>query len=777
MQTTKHFRIIKQLFALALSSVLVACNDNNNDRGSMNSTVPASASTAAVYIDVDVTSGSKGTAIELRAIAKFYDQNDDIFPTPPETSFDWLVSDGRTFSGTTISVPFEEDGLYSIELTTTAPNGTSGSDDTVVTIFDSESLGPSELSLPQRYSDVNNDSVVNALDYLILAQHVGGISEVTEKESRLRGDLDIDGELSERDLRLVGEAILNESDLPDAVISDSVIRPFSKATLISPILLDPDNTVSITIDGFNVEVVSRNILGYAELVVPKDIIGDRIVDVILDSNGFEAETISIKIGASVEAPTDPISLLREYRDLLEELQPYVISNYEEIYGEGQIAEIYEKTKISQINSFSDIIDSLGDEQAEIVSNFMVANGLSESLETLRKLRDEIVGSSSLTGISGTRSAKNTWAVTEKLSSSTDVCDIVDSVCALRRFNEDYEDAADHVSDICIVGAFIATITSGVGGTIIGTACFAINAADVVNSTLNDLAKDIDFDLQFEVTEKDQSKVFNLFPFIEIKDGTGICRAAGNQAASTIAKELVADKVADIADTVIKKKIRLKKIKIFLERLGSDGIQAFEDFIEDAVDAALPTDRLAEEVVDAFRPICDSFGLRDGKLIGTTTDPTKLLTVDLTKGSLSSVGDGSADFTCGQFSINGGPIGDVTVTATKSLCRLTAVKSENVTCGGSEVTATFGDNGNLLDDIFAIEFGGKSFSSNSPVRSTSGTVTLPSGTEQTVVMRGLAAPDGIGTYFITFSGATVISGQTTGTDLAQGVTKTITIFVN
>jgi hypothetical protein len=45
------------------------------------------------------------------------------------------------------------------------------------------------------------------------------------------------------------------------------------------------------------------------------------------------------------------------------------------------------------------------------------------------------------------------------------------------------------------------------------------------------------------------------------------------------------------------------------------------------------------------------------------------------------------------------------------------------------------------------------------------------------MIGRAAPDGIGTYFISFSGAQVIGGDpTSGTDLLPGVVKRFTIAV-
>ena len=89
----------------------------------------------------------------------------------------------------------------------------------------------------------------------------------------------------------------------------------------------------------------------------------------------------------------------------------------------------------------------------------------------------------------------------------------------------------------------------------------------------------------------------------------------------------------------------------------------------------------------------------------------------------------------------------------------------------------GDNGSALDDIYEVVINGNTvLTSSSPVRSVSKVVTLPVG-RTTVLMRGLAAPDGIGTYFISFSGARFVSGDAlTGSDLTPGRTKQFVIEV-
>lgn len=113
-----------------------------------------------------------------------------------------------------------------------------------------------------------------------------------------------------------------------------------------------------------------------------------------------------------------------------------------------------------------------------------------------------------------------------------------------------------------------------------------------------------------------------------------------------------------------------------------------------------------------------------------------------------------------------------------MCGGTAGKAtEIVGCSTSDVGIIMGDNGSALDDIYEVIIGGQTvLTSNVPVRSVSTTVPLPAGRNE-VLMRGLAAPDGIGTYFIIFTGAAVVGGDAlSGSDLTPGVTKRFIIEV-
>ena len=790
MQSTnfKYRSIPTWVAASIIVLALIGCSNANNGNSSASSSndpepdpepKPELVATASVFASVNSTSGSTSKIFDFDSTVAFYDQAGNSLPAPESASYLWTLSDGQTSTEKTFSTRFDEEGIYTIELELTLPNDTVVTDDLSVTVFSEDTLGPSNLRFPSRYSDVNSDGLVNALDYLIAAQHAGGLREILQEEPLLSGDLNLDRNITTDDVSLMGLAVISGFDLPSTVFSDAPIRTLTRATLVSPVLLDPLADFELSVDGIDIEWISRNILGYAEFVVPEAVTGGREVELTIASASGTTQHVQFYLHEKVLLPAEPMLLVREYRDLLEELYPTVLENYREIYGDGTIVDIFAKVQASNIRAFTNLIDELEKQeskQQELVVAFMTANGLEAAVDKLRALT-ELRSQQNIASLSG-KTGKLSSGSLGSLNSLTgiDICDVVDSVCAFRRFNEDYGDANSLMSDVCIIGSLAAALATGGWGAALGVFCVALDSGLIVNDVVNDLATDINFELRFTVTEKDPGKIFGLVPSILIQDGTGICRASGNQAVE-LAKSQVADKVADITEIVVKKKLRIKKIRRILDRLGSDGIQAFEDFIEDAIGSALPADALAEEVVNAFRPICDSFtALNDGSLAGYT-DPLKLITLDQSKGNLLDNGDGSADFICGDFDLAGQPVGDVRVSVTKDLCNRIASRSDTLSCGGAEVTVTFGDNGSLLDDIFAVDLAGRSFSSNSPVRSTSGTVTLPSGSQHAVRMRGLAAPDGIGTYFISFTGASIVSGQASGSDLTPGVTKTFSILVD
>ncbi len=100
-------------------------------------------------------------------------------------------------------------------------------------------------------------------------------------------------------------------------------------------------------------------------------------------------------------------------------------------------------------------------------------------------------------------------------------------------------------------------------------------------------------------------------------------------------------------------------------------------------------------------------------------------------------------------------------------------------GPGQVSITFGDNGNFNDDVYKLAVNGRVIYENGTPKRKVGplAIALDEG-EHTVELTGIRADDGIGTYYIEFSGDVVnVSGDAqSGRDLCPEVVKTFTITV-
>jgi hypothetical protein len=115
-----------------------------------------------------------------------------------------------------------------------------------------------------------------------------------------------------------------------------------------------------------------------------------------------------------------------------------------------------------------------------------------------------------------------------------------------------------------------------------------------------------------------------------------------------------------------------------------------------------------------------------------------------------------------------PLEGVEIPAVANVCGELVEGSVRIQAAGVPVTITMGDNGPALDDIFQVNVDGQVvLTSNVPVLSVQTTVNLAPGDHQ-LDMRGLAAPDGIGTYFIDVIGGQLLNGPPlSGWDLNAG----------
>lgn len=693
---------------------------------------------------------------------------------------DWTTSDGQTSQGNSIEFTFANPGIFTVEAEATSSDGRSAIDDIVITVHGTSSIAPPQLDMPDTLSDIDGNGIVNAEDFLLLGQISTALTPPTSFEQILRGDLDLDEQIDERDLALLGQAVLSGQRLPTTIISDNdIITPLSLVTAIAPELANPESGLSATLGGFEVTVHTRTILGFVQLVVPQGASQGQ-QELVFSDSGLEIVRIPIQVSAQATAPADPLQDLREYTELLRSIKPVVIDAYAAVYGQGELLDIYTAVQDRHIETFEQLIaDFEGQESAataEFVNNFLRANGFQESMAAL----SELVTAQNQSNQKNVGLASGTVVAL----ANGNICDAIDLICTFKNTKATYEHAINIADNTCLATYIASAVVAyasprtalraaPIAAPIIG-GCVSLQSVLVVNTALNNIFQKVDFDLSQDLTEIVPGERYNVGTVIDIRNATGIC---GNKAGE-FGQSLLADTIADALEAVIKKKARVKKIVKVLKRLGAkDDSQLIEDLIEEAAGFAIEKVGLVDAVKVRAQKLCDAFGLSNLGGKKAYADPLETISFNSADGTLSPLGDGSAEFTCSPAS-PGESGRSVTLTSSKQLCNGVQSQSSNVNCGSGSVTVFFGDNGRVNDDIFSVSIGGEQFSSSTPQREVRGTVQLPSQSEVTVTMRGLAAPDGVGTYYIRFIGATVIGGDaTSGGDLTPGVIKTFLILVD
>lgn len=127
-------------------------------------------------------------------------------------------------------------------------------------------------------------------------------------------------------------------------------------------------------------------------------------------------------------------------------------------------------------------------------------------------------------------------------------------------------------------------------------------------------------------------------------------------------------------------------------------------------------------------------------------------------------------------------GDIFVTVDKDQTGLEKSNTAYLTVLKSDIAITFGDNGSANDDTFALFVNGQLIHSMSaPARSVGPFKidNLKAGVVHTIQLRGITAPDAVGTYYIEFSGNDIdsIEGDSyTGSDLTAGASKTWKLLI-
>jgi hypothetical protein len=734
----------------------------------------------AVSADVDRATGVSGTIFNFNGRV--------VQSNSPVEQWRWTLSDGRELTGMSISVSFPTPGLYAANLTATDKDGNVVHAETGVEVFDPNAQAPPELGLPKQIGDIDGDGQITLADAHRVSKHAGRL-ELLPSAAEPAADIDLDGEITQDDARLLGQAVAAGESLPRALLPAHG-APGARVTVISPALLDPTTKIEIAVGQSQwVQQPLRTIRGYATIMIPFDAtnggstqVAPGPVEVRVISNGTVADTLTFQVEEPLPLPADPKAELRklldDYVTLLQVNQDAIQQLLDQSLVDGNERQLLlaafttahedVAAKFSKMRALLD--EPHGEQLARILFLYANANGYAE----LRQGMTEVLAGS----VPATQPGLKSRAANAAKAS---VDEILSSLCRVKKVASLISKGSNTLSYVCdamLIAAVIAAAAPVAGEVIdVGLLIAWASGCGTVESTLelalmlNEFVDGLHPDLRFKAstTAPHAGESVKLHATIEIIGANDICSFAVGKAKDKLIEEL--GKRA--AKRLLQRKLALRAIGAAIGVLSPKLIIDLEKRLGELVARVVNDTAVGDALEEFTRKVCDY--IHTGGEIDYELNATTLQGPSPNAGTRTFNGDGTADYMCSTQGTNSPD--SVTFTVMRQLCDETQTKTVKISCQSRPVTITMGDNGSANDDIFEVRIEGQTvLTSSVPVRSTSTTVNLSVG-NHVVEMIGRAAPDGIGTYFIQFSGATVIGGAPlSGTDLTPGVVKSFTIRV-
>ena len=248
--------------------------------------------------------------------------------------FEWTLPDGRTLNGEEVSVSFAEAGLHAVDVKAISGSAVVAETSGAVAVFDAAAQEmPGFEWVPEKFGDVGMDGGLGLDDLVLAAQGAAGHRDLDD-EAFDAADLDLSGSLDERDIRLLAEALLNEVELPSAILDDHAY-PAGVVAMVSPALLDPDADATVSVGGVQSPQLTRTIPGYASFVVPDSLTGqDAEVDVVVEVDAVVSERLKLLLKPTPDMPA--VSAKEDVLAFLDELGALVARQEE--HGAGLFEE-------------------------------------------------------------------------------------------------------------------------------------------------------------------------------------------------------------------------------------------------------------------------------------------------------------------------------------------------------------------------------------------------------------------------------------------------------
>lgn len=760
-------RYYATLFAVIALLLLPACS---SEWWSGGEEPPATAITVPLEIKANTLIAQIGETVALTAQPS--DTNVAI------TEYRWTFSDGRSLSGKDVSVSFPADGVINVKLEASSQGTPVGNAETQLSVVAVGALAPAAYGFPAVLGDLNGDRTLELDDTLLAAQAAKGLVPL-EAEQINNADMDRDGRVDDDDIALMQKAVLRSEPLPRALF-DSSARPGAVLAMVSPDLLPTGSSVEIRVDGVASPQVLRIVRGYASFIVPKtDLKHGAPAAVELVVAGSVRDRFTLTILDPAPLPTDRIADVSKFMGEIEAgmgaQQDALRAQITDMALSDDDREALLAASAAGLKEFraarEELVTLMSGEQGDrVASQFqqaLYANGLAEfrSGVDVAATGQRALGQGAAAG------------VPDRL------CDVVlPSLCALKRSSELLDTGAGVVSGACSVAAasvFLVGVGAGLDGPAIEGAalaafvnvCVRFSVAIEVSAVVGDLVTPIEPGLRLtaDKTTLAQAESAILRTEITFVGYQNLCGLGLTRGGEALINKVLGEK---IVYRLMRNNAALNIMARVFSRIGGTAYNAFLGYLRDGVSNALSGSQLTGALGNFATGLCGT--IQGGFAQAVAANILQPPAAD--EGILQFLPNGTAQYSCPPP----GPVfkSRIDIVGTKELCGGKIARANvGITCATSPVTITMGDNGAALDDIYEVLVGGRTvLTSSTPTRSVSVTIQLPKGRTD-VIMRGLAAPDGIGTYFISFAGAAVVGGDAlTGTDLVPGATKRFTIEV-
>lgn len=754
-------------FIFALTAVgLSGCSGGGGGRGAGSGGSQPS-STFLTRIDRSRTSVVPGQPVQLAAAT--------IGVVGAGTTWTWTIGEDAILVGQTVEATFADPGVFPVAVEARAPDGSTSYATSAITVLDPAGTPTPQfgLAVSARPGDVDGDDDLDLRDLLVISKFAARMASPGDPASTEGADADRNGVIDERDLDYVAQAVVEDSTVPLRMTPE---RPFpgSFVRISASALLDPMADIRIRMmESGRVLELDRDGLGSGVFIVPFDSsVGTATFEILLD--GVATTSISSAIDP---LPMLSIPLGTGVRTLIQRALtrlPAIVAKhdaYASIVGMNEESKAVVHAMAAQfVEDFDPKLRMLDDALAnmdagvlETIDRILLANGLDSGLASLDKVSPGVPSTMLVSpAIFGTPDLETiacevhavTQAMTKTLELTTYVCDYAIIIAAVISLE------TGGVAAIPALASAAATCAAnGTGLLVLGV----LNTFAAEASNLQMAIKATPTLLTPETTTQAEVRVYLR---------ASLTGAIGQAAATTASNYLLQEGVKRALNWG-----PLSVVTRVLSRLSKEEadrtLDAISSQVAAAIGATLDATGLTGRLNDAIRSYADFFGIdREIDASAVSFD----ITPQYGSITLPSAPMLPAIYQCDMTGT--APPSQIRIRAERSVCGRLIQGSTSVTCGGRNVTVVMGDNGNLLDDIFLVRVDGETvLTSNEPVLVASATVTLANG-PHTVEMVGLAAPDGVGTYYIAFNGATIESGDpNVGTDLTPGVVKTFHIQVN